>query len=70
MNAKIAYLVLVGLLYVLGALFMKNTHPYAGSGREPFESKQQRRIIGTILLVTATLLLGVGGLTQYLISKN
>jgi hypothetical protein len=70
MNSEGLYLAAVGLLYGLGALCMKNTHPYSGSRKEKFESKQERRLIGTILLVTATLLLGVALLTQYLMSKN
>jgi hypothetical protein len=67
---KLILPVAAAVLYVMGSLFMRNTHPYAGSRRETFESKQARRRIGTTLIVSATLLLGIAGLTQLLISKN
>lgn len=69
MDAKLLFFAAIGF-YILGALFMRNTHPYSGSHHEPFESKQQRRLIGMILVSLASLLLGVGLLYQYLISKN
>jgi hypothetical protein len=58
------------LLFCLGALFMRNTHPYAGSRGERFESKQKRKLVGTILYCGAALLLGVALLAQYLIGKG
>jgi len=70
MNIKLLCLAAAGL-YVLAALFMRNTHPYsAGARGEKFESKQKRRRTGTFLIVIATLLLGVAGLTQYLLNKD
>ena len=68
MDPKTAYLLIAAfVLYVLSALFMRHTHPYAGSRKEKFESKQVRRRIGLILLGAATLLVGVAILAQYLI---
>jgi hypothetical protein len=69
MDPKLLCLAALGL-YCLGALCLRNTHPYSWSRGEKFESKQKRRLAGTLLLVAATLVLGVAGLTQVLISKN
>jgi hypothetical protein len=56
-------LTLVGLgavvLYALGALCMRNTHPYSGSRKEPFEKKKRRRTIGIVLVVAGALLTGI-----------
>jgi hypothetical protein len=60
----------VAVLYLIGVLFMRNTHPYRGSRSEPFEAKQKRRRIGVFFVSTATLILGIGGLIQILITKN
>jgi hypothetical protein len=70
METKYLFLVAIAVLYGLGALLFKGTHPYAGSQRETFDSKQQRRRIGTVLVVSATLLAGVAVLTQFLISRD
>ena len=70
MDTKQIFLGAVVLLYVVGVLFMRNTHPYRGSRSEPFEAKQKRRRIGVFLISFATLLLGIGGLIQILVSKN
>ncbi len=58
------------VLFVLSMLFMRHTHPYAGSRHENFESKQLRRRIGLVLLGAATLLVGVAILAQYLIMRG
>ena len=58
------------ILYAIGALFMRNTHPYRGSRHEPFEKKQLRRRIGTFFLSAATILLGLLGMVQFMISKS
>jgi hypothetical protein len=63
-------LIAAAVLYILSSLFMRNTHPYAGSKGENFESKQERRRIGTVLWVVATLLVGVAILAQLLITKG
>jgi len=69
MDTKLLVLLAIGL-YGLGALFMKNTHPYSSPRTETFERKQQRKRIGMTLLALASLILGIAGLSQYLISKN
>jgi hypothetical protein len=58
------------VLFGLGSLFMKNTHPYSGPKYEPFESKQKRRRIGTVLYVLASLVLGIAVLVHILVSKG
>jgi phage shock protein PspC (stress-responsive transcriptional regulator) len=69
MDIKVLLFVAV-VLYILSALCMRNTHPYAGSRGEKFESKQERRRVGTVLWVVATLLVGVAILAQLLITKG
>ncbi len=45
MDTKEIALSAVVFLYIVGLLFMRNTHPYRGSPSEPFENKQRRRRI-------------------------
>ena len=71
MDIKLAgALGVIGFLYVVGMIFMHNTHPYRGSWDEPFERKQLRRRIGLVLITTATMLGGIVLLILILSSKN
>jgi hypothetical protein len=63
-------LIAAAVLFVLSVLFMRHTHPYAGSRSEKFERKQLRRRIGLVLLVASALLVSVAFLAQYLIVRG
>jgi uncharacterized membrane protein len=63
-------IIAAAVLFVLSALFMRNTHPYSGSREEKFESKMVRRRIGIFLLVLAMALVGIAILTLMLISRG
>jgi hypothetical protein len=70
LDPKTLLFVASAVLFGVGSLFMKNTHPYSGPKYEPFESKQQRRRIGTVLYVLASLMFGIAVLVHILISKG
>ncbi len=71
MDPNAEYLLFAALvLYVLSALFMRHTHPYAGSHSEKFERKQLRRRIGMVLVGAGTLFVGIAILVQCLIAAG
>jgi hypothetical protein len=65
------------MAFYLGALalggfsviLIRSASPYSLSGCSVYERKRNRRLIGVILLVVATLFLGIGGLAQF-VSSN
>jgi nitrogen fixation/metabolism regulation signal transduction histidine kinase len=63
-------IIAAAVLFILSALFMRNTHPYSGSREERFESKMVRRRIGIFLLVLALGLVGISILTYMLINRE
>jgi hypothetical protein len=69
LNLKLIAGIAIVLLFAMGALFMKNTHPYR-SPEEPFESKQRRRRIGLFLIGSSIFVLGIAILIQILVSRN
>jgi hypothetical protein len=69
MHFKLLYIT-AAVLFGIGTLFMRNTHPYRGTRGEKFESKQVRKRIGTVLFVAAAFMLGLAGMTQFMLSKD
>jgi hypothetical protein len=64
MNAVIFYCA-GGTMFAVGSLMMRNTERYHSEGGSSFERMQTRRLLGIIVLIAATMLLGLGLLTQF-----
>ena len=52
-------------LYALGSLMLRNTEKYRSDGGSSFERMQTRRTLGFIVLIAATMVVGMGLLAQF-----
>ena len=68
MNSVIFYLGALAL-FGLFTIFNKKTSPWSRSGGIKYVKKRKRKLIGKILLIIATLSLGLGVLTQFFSSN-
>jgi hypothetical protein len=68
MNSTMFYLGAAGL-FGLSVILRKGTEPYAECGAQAYEKRRIRRLIGTILLLTAVICLGIAILIQFVSSE-
>jgi hypothetical protein len=68
MNTIMFYLGALAL-FGLSTVLIGETSPYSRSVGPTFERKRKRRLVGQIVLVMATLSLGIGVLAQF-VSSN
>ena len=70
MGSTITAVLYVGAvgLFVVGALCIRHTSPFSRAGGTNYERKKQRKIVGEILLIAATLLLGLAMLSEFISS--